>query len=71
LDASSLFVGYELPDILRLDRCNHRCLAQMSFSLFVLRRENVPFESFIALDFSGAGQAKSFRCGSISFNFWH
>jgi hypothetical protein len=66
-----LFVWYELPDILRLDRRNHGCLAQMSFSLFVLRRENVPFESLIALDLSGAGQAKSFRRRSIGLNFWH
>jgi hypothetical protein len=43
----------------------------MPFSLFVLRRQNVPFETFIALDFSGAGQAKSFRCRTIGLNFWH
>src|SRR5689334_2495171 len=66
-----LLVRYELPDILRLDGRNHRCLAQMSFSLFILRRQNVPFESFIALDLSGTGHAKSFRCRSIGLDFWH
>jgi hypothetical protein len=67
----SLLVRYELADIPRLDRRNHRRLAQMSFSLFVLRRQNMPFESFIAFDLSAGGQAKSFRCRSVGFDFWH
>jgi hypothetical protein len=70
-DVLRLFVGYELPDIFRLNRRNHRRLSQMPFSLFVFRRENVSFESFIALDFSAAGHAKSFRRRSVGFEFWH
>ena len=66
-----LLVRYELPDILRLYGRNHRSLAQMSFSLFILRRQNVPLESFIALDLSATGHAKSFRSRSIGLNFWH
>lgn len=43
----------------------------MSFSFLALARENVTFIAFVALDLTIAGNAKSFRRRSISFNFGH
>ena len=43
----------------------------MPLSLLALTRENVTFIAFVALDLTTAGDAKSFRRRSISFNFGH
>lgn len=43
----------------------------MPLSLLALARENVTFIAFVALDLTTAGDAKSFRRRSISFNFGH
>ena len=43
----------------------------MPLSLLALARENVTLIAFVALDLTTAGDAKSFRRRSISFNFGH
>ena len=43
----------------------------MSLSLLALARENMTLIALVALDLTTAGDAKSFRRRSVSFNFGH
>jgi len=70
-NSSLLFIGYQFTNILRFNRSDHRRVPQMPLSLLALARENVTFIAFVALDLTTAGDAKSFRRRSISFNFGH
>lgn len=67
----TLFIGYQFTNILRFNRRHRRRVPQMSFSFLALARENVTFIAFVALDLTTAGDAKSFRRRSVSFNFGH
>jgi hypothetical protein len=67
----ALFIGYQFTNILRFNRSDRRRVPQMPLSLLALARENVTFIAFVALDLTTAGDAKSFRRRSISFNFGH
>ena len=67
----TLFIGYQFTNVLRFNRRHRRRVPQMSFSFLALARENVTFIAFVALDLTTAGDAKSFRRRSVSFNFGH
>ena len=67
----TLFIGYQFTNVLRFNRSDRRRVPQMPLSLLALARENVTFIAFVALDLTTAGDAKSFRRRSISFNFGH
>ena len=66
-----LFVGYQLANILRFDRGNQSRMTQVTLALFALARKNMPLVPLITFDLSGSGHAKSFRGGSIGFDFRH
>jgi hypothetical protein len=66
-----LLIRYQLANVARLDSRHRRRLSQMSLSFFVFARQNMAFESFVALDLTASGNAKSFRGRSIGFYLWH
>jgi hypothetical protein len=60
-----------LTNIARLDRGNRARFAQLPLALFVFGREDMALEAFVAFDLAGSRDAKSFRRGSVGFDFWH
>jgi hypothetical protein len=60
-----------LTYVLRFNRGNGRRFAQVSFALLAFARKYVLFVAFVAFDLACSGDAKSFRCGSVGFDFRH
>jgi hypothetical protein len=65
------FIGYHLANIFSLNRGYRRRFPQMTLALRPFTRKYVSFVAFVTFNFSGSGDAKSFRGGSISFDLRH
>jgi hypothetical protein len=60
-----------MPDVARFDCRDCGRFPQVSLPLLALARQDVAFESLIALDLAGAGHAETLGCSSVGFYFWH
>jgi hypothetical protein len=65
------FVGYHPANIFSFDGGYRRRFPQMTFALRPFTRKYVLFVAFITFNFTGSGDAKSFRGGSIRFDLRH
>ncbi len=59
------FVRNHMLDIFLLRLIDESGLAQLSFSLTTLFREDMAFTSLLALNFTGTGNLETFLCSTV------